>query len=358
MDVRFDRQGSLAIVTLDRPRALNALTLEMAAALDDRLAAWARDGGVAAIVIRSAGGRAFCAGGDIRALHDASRRRDPYVRDFYRTEYRLNHRIKTCGKPYIALIDGIVMGGGVGLSVHGSHRVASERCQFAMPETGIGFFPDVGGSWFLPRCPGQLGTYLGLTGTRIGAADMLYCGLATHYVASDDLARVAGALEQVSWTGDHGVLVTALLDRMAGDAGVPPLARHREAIDRCFAGDTIEEILSRLALEEPPWADQTTAVLQRKSPTSLKVTLRQLRLGAGLSDFAAAMRMEFALALHMVAADDFHEGVRAAVIDKDQAPQWRPATLADVSEELVGRYFEAASGSDLELTADSENARA
>ena len=358
MDIRFDRQGRLGIVTLDRPQALNALTLEMAAALDDRLTAWAEDAGVAAIVIRSAGGRAFCAGGDIRALYEAGRRRDPYVRDFYRTEYRLNHRIKTYRKPYIALIDGIVMGGGVGLSVHGSHRVVTERCQFAMPETGIGFFPDVGGSWFLPRCPGRLGTYLGLTGARLGAADAFYCGAATHYVASDDLARVQGALEQASWKGDHGVVVATLLDRMAADPGAPPLARHREAIDRCFGGDTIEGILSRLALEKTAWADETMAILRRKSPTSLKVTLRQLRLGGALSDFAAAMRMEYRMALHTVAGRDFYEGVRAAVIDKDQAPQWQPATLAEISEAMVGHYFEPASEPDLELTADSGNAGA
>jgi enoyl-CoA hydratase len=358
MDIRFDRQGPLAIVTLDRPQALNALTLEMTAEMDSRLAAWAADASIAAIVIRSAGGRAFCAGGDIRALYEASRRRDPYVRDFYRTEYRLNHRIKTCRKPYIALIDGIVMGGGVGLSVHGSHRVVTERCQFAMPETGIGFFPDVGGSWFLPRCPGQLGIYLGLSGARIGAADTLYCGLATHYVASDDLARAEGALKQLAWKGDHAGPVAALLDRMAGDPGAAPLARHRQMIDRCFAGDTIEEILSRLAAEKTTWANETMAVLQRKSPTSLKVTLRQLRLGAALKDFAAAMRMEYRLALNMVTAGDFYEGVRAAVIDKDQAPQWRPSTLAEVSEEMVRRCVEAVSESELELTADSENAGA
>ena len=349
MDICFDHQGSVAVVTLDRPQALNALTLEMAAALDDRLAAWARDDDIAAIVIRSAGGRAFCAGGDIRALLDASKRRDQYVRDFYRTEYRLNHRIKTCRKPYIALIDGIVMGGGVGLSVHGSHRVVSERCQFAMPETGIGFFPDVGGSWFLPRCPGQLGTYLGVTGTRIGAADMLYCGVATHYVASDDLARVAEELAGAVGKGDHGGTVTALLDRMAGDPGAAPLAAQRAAIDRCFATETIEEILSHLAAEKTAWADETIAVLQRKSPTSLKVTLRQLRLGARLSNFAAAMRMEFRMALQMVAAEDFYEGVRAAVIEKDQAPSWRPPTLAEVSDAMVGRYFEPTGEPDLEL---------
>jgi enoyl-CoA hydratase len=236
--------------------------------------------------------------------------------------------------------------------------VATERCQFAMPETGIGFFPDVGGSWFLPRCPGQLGIYLGLTGARLAAADSLYCGLATHYVASDDLARVQSALEQESWKDDHGVDVTTLLDRMAGDPGPPPLARHREAIDRCFAGDTVEQILSRLATEKTVWAGETMAVLRRKSPTSLKVTLRQLRLGAGLSDFAAAMRMEYRMALHTVAERDFYEGVRAAVIDKDQAPQWQPAALAEVSEEAVGRYFTRTNEPDLELTADAENAGA
>ena len=349
MDIHFDRQGALAIVTLDRPQALNALTLEMTATLDERLAAWAGDDTVAAVVIRSAGGRAFCAGGDIRALYDASKRRDPYVRDFYRTEYRLNHRIKSYRKPYIALIDGIVMGGGVGLSVHGSHRVVSERCQFAMPETGIGFFPDVGGSWFLPRCPGQLGTYLGLTGARIAAADALYCGAATHYVSSGDLARVADELARAVGKGDHGDIVNALLDRMAADPGVAPLAHQRGAIDRCFAGETVEEILLRLAGEKTAWADETIAVLQRKSPTSLKVTLRQLRLGARLSDFAAAMRMEFRMALQMVAAADFYEGVRAAVIDKDQAPRWQPPTLAEVSDAMVGRYFEAMGEPDLEL---------
>src|SRR5215468_5382673 len=348
MHIRFDRQGALAVVTLDRQPALNALTLDMVATLDDRLAAWGNEADVAAVVIRSAGGRAFCAGGDIRALHDASKRGDPYVRDFYRTEYRLNHRIKTYRKPYIALIDGIVMGGGVGISVHGSNRVVSERCQFAMPETGIGFFPDVGGSWFLPRCPGRLGTYLGLTGARIGAADMLYCGLATHYVASAELAQVASASERLAGTSGHGA-VDALLGRMSGDPGEPPLTQHREVIDRCFGGDTIEEIQARLAMEKTPWAEEMRAVLQRKSPTSLKVTLRQLRLGAALGDFAAGMRMEYRMALQMTAAHDFYEGVRAVVIDKDQAPRWRPATLAELSDEVVGRFFEPAGEPDLEL---------
>ncbi len=349
MDIRFDRHGPLAIVTLDRVQALNALTLDMAERLDRRLIEWASDPAVAVVAIRSAGGRAFCAGGDIRALYDAGRRNDPYAADFYRVEYRLNHRIKTFGKPYVALLDGITMGGGVGLSIHGSHRVVTDRCQFAMPETGIGFFPDVGGSWFLPRCPGTLGTYLGLTGARLGAADMLYCGLATHYVSSDDVAALPGVLER----GVHADAVEALLDRRARDPGPAPLAQYRPAIDRCFAAESVEEILARLDGEGTPWARERASVLRRKSPTSLKVTMRQLQAGATLESFAAAMRMEYRLARHFMTAPDFYEGVRAAVIDRDQAPHWQPASLDEVSDAVVARYFEPLGEPDRELLEDS-----
>jgi enoyl-CoA hydratase len=349
MDIRLDRHGRLAIVTLDRAQALNALTLDMAEQLDRWLIEWASDPAVAVVVIRSAAGRAFCAGGDIRALYDAGRRNDPYASDFYRTEYRLNHRIKTFGKPYIALLDGITMGGGVGLSIHGSHRVVTDRCQFAMPETGIGFFPDVGASWFLPRCPGALGTYLGLTGARLGAADMLYCGLATHHVSSDDMAALPGMLERAARTGAHAGTVEALLDRHARDPGPAPLAHHRPAIDRCFAVQSVEEVLARLEADGTPWAQETASVLRRKSPTSLTVTMRQLQVGARLETFAAAMRMEYRLARHFMTAPDFYEGVRAAVIDKDQAPRWQPASLEEVSDEVVARYFDPLEEADLEL---------
>jgi enoyl-CoA hydratase len=351
MDVDFDRQGALAIVTLDRPQALNALTLDMADRLDRQLVEWAGDPTVAEIAIRSAGGRAFCAGGDIRALYDAGRRGNLHTAAaFYRTEYRLNHRISTYRKPYIALIDGIVMGGGVGLSVHGSHRVVTERCKFAMPETGIGLFPDVGGSWFLPRCPGALGLYLGLTGAQLGAADMLYCGLATHHVASGDLAALIADLGRADWSGGPAGRIAGMLDRYRQDPGVAPLTQHRQAIDRCFAAGSIEEILSRLEAEETPWGRETAATLRRKSPTSLKVTLRQLRVGARLQDIAAAMRMEFRLAQHFMAAPDFYEGVRAAIIDKDQSPHWQPASVADVSDDDVARYFEPSGEPDLDLS--------
>jgi len=342
MDVIFESRGRIGVVTLNRPQALNALTLAMVVDIDRRLTAWADDPDIAAVVIRSAGGRAFCAGGDIRALYEAARRGDAYTHDFYREEYRLNHRIKTYPKPHIALIDGIVMGGGVGLSVHGSHRVASERSVFAMPETGIGFFPDVGGTWFLPRCPGQLGTYLGLTGARLGAADMLYGSIATHHCPSDRFESLLDDLERSS-------VVTEVLDRRATEAGEPSLAQHRAVIDRCFAADTGEEILRRLDREPGDWAKETAAVLRRKSPTSLKIVLRQLRLGAELPDFAAAMRLEYRLSQRCVGSHDFLEGVRAAVVDKDQAPRWEPATLAEVDDNTVAGFFAPLEEPDLDL---------
>jgi len=342
-DIRFHRDGAFAIVTLDRQQALNALTLEMANRLERQLIAWSGDDAVSATVIRSAGGRAFCAGGDIRALYEARSRNDPDAGAFFRAEYRLNHRIKTYGKPFVALIDGIVMGGGVGLSIHGSHRVVTERCRFAMPETGIGFFPDVGGSWFLPRCPGALGTYLGLTGARLGAADMLYCGLATHHVPSERLTAIAAGI------GRHAGTIEALLDRNAEDPGPATLAEHRSTIDRCFAAPTVEDILSNLDADGTPWARETASLLRQKSPTSLKVTLRQLEIGRKLTSFADAMRMEYRLARHFMAAADFYEGIRAAVIDKDQAPRWQPASLASVSDEDVARYFEPLDEPDLDL---------
>jgi len=340
MDVVFESRGRIGIVTLNRLQALNALTLAMVIDIDRQLAAWADDQGIAAVVIRSAGGRAFCAGGDIRALYEASRRGDAYTRDFYRREYRLNHRIKTYPKPYFALIDGIVMGGGVGLSVHGSHRVISERCQFAMPETGIGFFPDVGGTWFLPRLAGRLGTYLGLTGARVGAADTLYCGIATHHCRSDALGSLLDELARDGAPAFAG---------LGADAGPPPLAPHRPVIDRCFAADSVEEILDRLDREPGEWAKETAAVLRRKSPTSLKIVLRQLRLGAELRDFATAMQLEYRLSQRCVGSHDFHEGVRAAVIDKDQAPRWEPATLAEVDDNTVAGYFAPLDEQDLDL---------
>ena len=263
---------------------------------------------------------------------------------FYRDEYTLNHRIKTYAKPYVALIDGVVMGGGVGVSVHGSHRVVTENALFAMPETGIGFFPDVGGSWFLPRMPGAIGMYLGLTGARLGAAEALYCGFATHHVPRARLADTAGALAAADSPGAVGAALAA----HGEEPGEAPLRTHGDAIDRCFTADSVEAIVAALEAEAGDWACETLAALAAKSPTSLKVTHRLIRGGAAL-DFAEATRVAFRLSQRFCAAHDFREGVRAAVIDKDRGPDWRPATLDAVSAAAVDAYFAPLGRGDLLL---------
>lgn len=331
-EILFDERDGIGWVTLNRPKALNALTHRMVRALDDKLDAWAGDDAIARVVIKGAGDRAFCAGGDIRELYDVMGRGDAdFIEAFYRDEYHLNNRIHTYPKPYWAVIDGVVMGGGVGVSIHGSHRLVTERSLFAMPETGIGFFPDVGATWFLPRLPGEIGMYLGLTGTRIGAADALYCGVATHFVASD---RIAEALDQP--------------DQSNADPGPASMADNRSAIDRCFSGDSLAAIILALQGEESVWARETLAALAAKSPTSLTVAHRQLRRGAELS-FAEAMALEFRLALRFCKQPDFREGVRAAVIDKDRCPQWLPDTLDGVTEAEIDEFFAALPGGELDL---------
>ena len=328
-EILFERLGALGRIVLNRPKALNALTLAQVHALHPQLEAWAADPSVAAVAIEGAGEKAFCAGGDIRALFEACRTADmAHIAAFYRDEYRLNRRIKTYGKPYVALIDGIVMGGGVGVSVHGRYRVVTERTLFAMPETGIGFFPDVGGSYFLPRCPGQVGLYLGLTGARLRAADCLYAGIATHCVASARLDELRAALAA---GGD----VAAILDSFHQDAGPAPLAAHREVIERCFAAPSLDGVLAALAAEEDGFAAETLAAIRAKSPTAGKVAFTQIRRGAGL-DFDACMRMEFRLALRLAPAGDFAEGVRAVIIDKDGKPAWGPAA----DDDTVARAFD------------------
>ena len=344
-DIAFEVTGAVGRVTLNRPKALNALTHDMALRLDTQLIAWAGDDDIAAVVIDGAGERAFCAGGDVRALYDAMERPgDPLIAAFYRDEYTLNHHIFTYPKPYVALIDGVVMGGGVGLSVHGSHRVVSEHALFAMPETGIGLFPDVGGTYFLPRMPGEVGMYLGLTGAHLRAADMMYCGVGTHYVPRGRLAGLVDALADGG--ADQGV--DTVLARFAEDAGVPPLTEHRAAIDRCFAGESIDRIIDALETEGGEWAEKTRAVLAVKSPTSLVVTHRQLREGRHL-DFVSAMRLEYRLSQRFCAAHDFREGARAVVIDKDNAPRWRPDRRDAVTQADIDSYFAPLADGDLEL---------
>jgi enoyl-CoA hydratase len=332
-DILFEQSGKAGVITLNRPKALNALTMAMVEEMTATLERWAGDDAMRHVIIRANGGKAFCAGGDIRALYDWGRAKDPQFFDFFRAEYMLNKQIKRFPKPYVALIDGITMGGGVGVSVHGSHRVASERLVFAMPETGIGFFPDVGGTYFLPRLPGQAGMYFGLTGDRARTGDACYAGIATHHVPSDRLGELAEALA----TADS--IDECLADFVAEPE--PGLLKDRQGdIDRHFGRDSVEAILASLDDDPSDWARKTAATLRGKSPTSLKVAFRQLRKGRAL-DFEECMRLEYRIIHRVIDGHDFYEGIRAAVIDKDGMPRWRPSSLEEVSEADVAAYFEA-----------------
>ena len=330
-EVLFSRRGRAGIVTLNRPKALNALTLGMVRQMHPQLAAWAADPEIGLVIVEGAGEKAFCAGGDIRALHDWGRAGDPHVIRFYAEEYRLDTFIKRYPKPYVALMDGIDMGGGVGVSVNGSRRVATEKLVFAMPETGIGLFPDVGGTWFLPRCPGEIGMYLALTGERLRAADAIHAGIADVFVPAESLEALKDRLAA-------GEPVDDALAALAQDAGEPPLAACRAAIDLHFSKGSVAEIIASLSDDGSEWARKTVDVLASKSPTSLLVTYRQIREGAKLS-FEDCMKLEFRLTNRFMRGHDFYEGVRAIIIDKDQKPAWRPATLDGVGAEEVDRYF-------------------
>jgi enoyl-CoA hydratase len=338
-EILLGREGGLATLTINRPQALNALTLENYRRFAAALCAWAADSSVHAVIVRGAGERAFCAGGDVRAVYEAGRgiSGDPDLPAvFFREEYELIRKIHRFPKPYLAIIDGITMGGGAGISVNGAYRVATERTLFAMPETAIGLFPDVGATRFLNRCPGHIGRYLGLTGARLKAADMLYCGFATHFVPHERVEELIAALR-----GAERRQFETALSQFAVDPGPASLVGLRPAIDSCFAADTIEEVLGALDVEAAAggeWARETRDTLLTKSPTSLKITLRQLRLGREY-DLEAALALEYRLTQHVMAAHDFYEGVRAMLIDKDQTPRWRPATLAEVSDAMVADYF-------------------
>lgn len=346
-EVLFERRGALGVILLNRPKALNALTLGMCEQMTARLKAWAKDDSVRAVVIRGAGEKAFCAGGDVVRLYEDGKAGRPYPYQFWHTEYRLNTLIKRYPKPYIALIDGIVMGGGVGVSVHGGYRIATDRTMLAMPETGIGLFPDVGGGYFLPRLSGAAGMYLGLTGKRLKGADCVALGLAEAFVPHDRLADLearlasdaAGTIEEIS--------------RLAGQFAVPvtdaPIAADRASFGRHFSLGSVEEILRSLDQENSEWSAEQLKVLKGKSPTAMKVTFKQIREGATLS-FEDCMKMEWRIANRCAVGHDFYEGVRALLIDKDNAPRWKPAHLAEVSDADVAAYFAPLPGGELDLT--------
>ncbi|MBN1206841.1 MAG: enoyl-CoA hydratase/isomerase family protein [Myxococcaceae bacterium] len=348
-DVQLETRGPIGLVTLDRPKALNALSLGMIRAIHPQLEAWASAPAVKAVLIRGAGGKAFCAGGDVRAValslgEPVPEGGAPLAQAYFREEYALNYRIHHYEKPYIALVDGISMGGGLGLSIHGSHRVITERLVFSMPETAIGLFPDVGGGWFLPRFPGEVGTYLALTGARGTAADAMWVGYGTQHVEHTRLDALVEALLGADWSaGPPHEVTTGVLSSFATDAGPAPLRAHQEAIDRCFAADRVEEILAALAAEGTEWAEATRATLARMSPTSLKVTLRQLRRCRSLP-YEEVVPIEYRLSQSLTAHPDFREGIRAVLVDKDQRPRWNPATLTLIREEEVEGFFAALGG--------------
>lgn len=340
-EIRFEVEGLAGVVTLNRPKALNAVTHGMVNALAAALEAWHDDDRVQLVVIRGEG-RAFSAGGDILQIYEAGRAGKLPV-EFFADEYRLNARIANFGKPYVALIDGIVMGGGFGVSFHGSHRVLTENAVFAMPEVGIGFFPDVGGSHVLPRLAGSFGMYLGLTGNRIRYGDALGCGLATHTIKSSEQTEVYGALVE-------GGQPDKVLARFHTPAAAETDAVNLASINRLFSADSLDAILARLeqASVSDEFAAKTLATILSRSPTSLKVAWRQITAGAKLS-MDDCMRMEFRILNRMLAGHDFYEGIRAALIEKGSVPVWQPDNLDAVSDEKVEAYFASLGARELVL---------
>jgi enoyl-CoA hydratase/carnithine racemase len=330
-EIRFEQLGRAGVVTLTRPQALNAVTHHMVKALDKALRAWERDSAVDVVVVR-AEGRAFSAGGDILQIYEAGRAGKPPV-DFFADEYRLNAHIARFKKPYVALIDGIVMGGGVGISFHGSQRVMTENAQFAMPEVGIGFFPDVGASHLLPDLGGSFGMYLALTGNRIRQGDALWSGLATHAIKADDQA---GFLDRLSATGDPESVLRGFFISAGRETDRPTL----EAIARHFAQPSLKDVIDSLERAAPAddFAAKTLATIRTRSPTSLHVAWRQISAGLTLS-MDECMKMEFRILNRMLAGHDFYEGIRAAIIDKGSTPQWRPASIGAVGAADVDAYF-------------------
>ncbi len=345
-DILFETAGRAGIVTLNRPKALNALSEAMVREMSEALEEWERDDRVKRVVIR-AEGKAFSAGGDLRAIHE---RRAGGV-DFFAAEYQLNARIKCFPKPYVALIDGVCMGGGVGVSMHGTHRVATEKLVFAMPEVAIGLFPDVGASYILSRLEGEAGLHLALTGTRIGRDAAAGLGLVTHPV---DAEHLGDALDRTVEARD--------LDRALAELTAEVEPRDAEAaavVDRAFAGASVGEIVERLGEEGPDCeiAVEAAAAIATKSPTSLMVTFEELRRGRERS-FLECMAMEFRILNEVLDGHDLYEGIRAVVIDKDRAPRWSPASLEGVDREAVEAHFAAPSGGDLDLSAFTEPAEA
>jgi enoyl-CoA hydratase len=337
-DLIARREGAAGIIRLNRPKAINAVTLEMFRDIDKALDAFEADPAVAVIVLEGAGERGLCAGGDIRALWESSKVHGDLGKILWREEYILNARIKKFPKPYVAFMDGIVMGGGVGLSAHSSHRVVTERTKLAMPEVGLGFFPDVGGTFLLSRSPGEIGTYFGLTGTTMNGPDAIHARFADAVVPSARLPALREVLTKVR-PGTMSREVSALIDGFATGEKAGPIAAKQAEIDRLFGHDRMEDIVAALKRDGSELAQAALKTLGEKSPRGMVVTLKLLRLARKAASLEECLVREYRAALEVFRSDDFREGIRAAVIDKDRNPRWSPPRIEDVTPEMVRPYF-------------------
>ena len=330
-EVFFEKKGSLGLITLNRPEALNALTLNMVRLIHPTLKKWEEDNEIKTVAVTAVGDKAFCAGGDIRALYDWGKSNDKKAKGFYYEEYQLNQLIKSYTKPYISFVNGIVMGGGVGISVHGSYRVAGENYSFAMPETGIGLFPDVGGSFFLSRLKNNIGMYLALTGSRIKSSDAIELGIAEYYIMSKNYDDI---LKQLS----DGATPNEVLSSFNSDKINSDLKNNSGKINELFSGNNLENIFEKLENDNSDFSQKNLSLLKSKSPTSLKITFRQIKNGSEL-DFEDCMRMEYRMVSKVMDDHDFYEGVRALIIEKDNNPIWKPETVEKISDKEIDEFF-------------------
>ncbi|KAI6056601.1 3-hydroxyisobutyryl-CoA hydrolase, mitochondrial [Marmota monax] len=350
-DVLLEKKGCAGVITLNRPKLLNALNLNMTQQIYSQLKKWEQDPETSLIIIKGAGGKAFCAGGDIRAISDAMKTKQKLAEVFFKEEYILNNAIASLQKPYIALIDGITMGGGVGISVHGQFRVATEKSVFSMPETAIGLFPDVGGGYFLPRLQGKLGYFLALTGFRLKGRDVYRVGIATHFVDSEKVSMLEEdlvALKSPSKENVADVLETYHTQSKIDQDKSFILEEHLDKINRCFSANTVEQIIENLQQDGSPFALEQLKVINQMSPTSLKITLRHLIKGSSQT-LKDVLTEEYRMSQACMRGHDFHEGVRAVLVDKDQSPKWKPANLKEVTDEDLDNYFKSLGSNDLKF---------
>jgi len=337
-DLIVRREGAVGVIRLNRPKAINAMTLEMSEGIDAALDRFEADPAVAVVLLEGAGERGLCAGGDIRGLYESSCAGGDLGKRFWRQEYVMNARIAKYPKPYVAFMDGLVMGGGVGLSGHARHRVVTEKTRLAMPEVGLGFFPDVGGTWLLSRSPGEIGTYFGLTGQTMNGPDAIYARFADAVVPSGMLPALREALTKVV-AGTTSVEIKKLIDGFATGETSGPVAANQAKINGWFAHDRMEDVVASLQRDGSELAQATLKTLGEKSPRGMVVTLKPLRLARNSSSLEECLVWEYRAALEVFASDDFREGVRAAVIDKDRNPKWSPARIEDVTPEMQAPYF-------------------